>query len=188
MTAQSKVNTDLTTDVNALLAEAQKSITVPDALLQALTIMAAREVRIAQKEEALEVQRKAVDAERKKESERYIYARMEAQTNCKHLKGGAFRSKGQQKDPAVYAHTFTNGDTIIKCNLCGAKWTPLDTEDFLSRNGHKVPNWTKIGWRKAAEMLDESSNRASSSEQFFRKEASSIQKEVEKIEVPNLQI
>lgn len=180
---------DGTADVNALLAEAQKTVLVPDALLKALEIMAMREVRLSQKEEALEKQRKAIDAERRKESERYMIERIAKQSNCKHLKGGRFRSKGQQADPAVYHHRFTNGDQAIKCTLCHAKWTPQDTKEFLYRNGHKITNWTKKGWEEALQLAEESSNRPSSSEQFSVTEVNpdAVKQKIEGLDTPDLQ-
>lgn len=155
-------------DVNSVLAEAAKMGNLSDAKFNALlSLMMAKEARLAQKEAFLDEQIKARNEERKKESERYTIAVIENQKNCKHLKGGSGRTKSQQRDPAVYAHTFTDGKVHIKCTLCKAKWMPKDTADYLDRNGSKIPNWTGIGWREALAMAEDSSNRPSSSERFF---------------------
>ncbi len=154
-----------------------------------LALMFAKEAKIIQKEEALEQQIAARDEERKRESERYTIAIIENQKACKHLKGGPGRTRGQQRDPAVYRHTFTDGKMHIKCTLCKAKWMPKDTAEYLERSSSKIPNWTKIGWDKAFEMTEESSNRPSSSERFFEgireQQISDTAREIAK--APNLQ-
>jgi hypothetical protein len=161
-------------DVKAVLDEAQKTGNLSEAKFMALlSIMMAKEARIAEKEAALEVAIQARDLQRKKESENYTISKIQNQKNCKHLKGGKGRTRGQQRDPAVYPHTFTDGTIVIKCNLCGARWLPGDTDEYLTRNGSKIPNWTSIGWRRAQEMAEDSSNKASSSERFSGQQISS---------------
>ena len=140
-------------------------------LIRLLEIMAAKEARIAEKEAALEVALAARDQQRRRDSENYTVAKIEAQKACRHLKGGSGRQRGQQKDPHVYLHTFTGGERVIKCNLCFARWLPGDTKDYLTRNGSKIPNWTKIGWDEAAEMVLDSSNKQSASERFGQQKA-----------------
>jgi hypothetical protein len=154
-------------DVNSVLAEAATKGSLSDAKFTALlSLMMAREARLAEKEKLLDEQIAARDEERKRESERYTIAIIENQKNCTHLKGGKGRSRAQQRDPAVYGHTFTDGKVHIKCTLCKAKWMPKDTDEYLDRNGSKIPNWTGIGWAKALAMAEDSSNRPSSSERF----------------------
>lgn len=138
-----------------------------DRLTEVLSALLEKENRIIQKEKLLEQQSQARDEERKRESERYTIAIIETQKACRHLKGGNGRTKSQQRDPAVYGHTFTDGKIQIKCTLCKAKWLPKDTAEYLDRNGSKIPNWTGIGWREALAMAEDSSNRPSSSERFF---------------------
>ena len=185
-----KVTPETEVDVKGVLQEAQKTGNLSEAKFMALlSIMMAKEARLAEKEAALEVQLKARDDQRKKESENYTIAKIETQKNCKHLKGGKGRTRGQQRDPAVYLHIYTNGDNVIKCNLCSAKWTPKDTADYLERNGSKIPNWTKIGWREAVEMMEDSSNKSSSSERFGQSVPTSVIPVNESgVQVPNLQI
>jgi len=177
-------------DVNSVLAEAQKTGNLSESKFMALlSIMMAKEARIAEKEAALEVALKARDNQRKKESENYTIAKIETQKACKHLKGGKGRTRGQQRDPAVYAHTFTDGTIVIKCQLCSARWLPGDTDEYLTRNGNKIPNWTGIGWRKAQEMAEDSSNKSSSSERFGGGQVvGSMPKSDKGTDVPNLQI
>ena len=178
-------------DVKSVLAEAQKTGNLSEAKFMALlSIMMAKEARIAEKEAALEVALQARDANRKRESENYTIAKIESQKNCKHLKGGKGRTRGQQRDPAVYGHTFTDGSIVIKCTLCGARWLPGDTDEYLTRNGSKIPNWTEIGWRRAQEMAEDSSNKASSSERFGGQQISAASTEAGKklTLTPNLQL
>lgn len=167
MTEPNKTVPATEVNVNAVLAEAQKTGNLSESKFMALlSVMMAKEARIAEKEAALEVALHARDKQRKVESENYTISKIENQKNCKHLKGGRGRTRGQQRDPAVYAHTFTDGTIVIKCNLCSARWLPGDTDEYLTRNGSKIPNWTGIGWRRATEMAEDSSNKASSSERF----------------------
>lgn len=177
-------------DVNSVLQEAQKTGNLSETKFMALlSIMMAKEARIAEKEAALEVALKARDDQRRKESENYTVAKIQTQKNCKHLKGGKGRTRGQQRDPAVYAHTFTDGTIVIKCQLCGARWLPGDTDEFLKRNGNAIPNWTGIGWRRAQEMAEDSSNKASSSERFGGQQVSGEMPKTEKgLSIPNLQL
>ena len=177
-------------DVQSVLDEASKTGNLSEAKFMALlSIMMAKEARLAEKEAALEVQIKARDQQGKHESEQYTIAKIETQKACKHLKGGKGRTRGQQRDPAVYFHTFTNGDRIIKCHLCSAKWTPKDTASYLDRNGSKIPNWTGIGWKEAFEMVEDSSNKPSSSERFGNNASTSVVPTNESgVQIANLQI
>jgi hypothetical protein len=177
-------------DVNAVLAEAQKTGNLSDSKFMALlSIMMAKEARLAEKEKDLELRLQARDAQRRKESESYTIAKIETQTKCKHLKGGKGRKRGQQRDPAVYAHTFTDGTIQIKCTLCSAKWMPKDTREYLFRNGNAIPNWTSIGWQDAVALAEDSSNRPSTSERFAQDVSTgSVPKSKEGLAIPNLQI
>ncbi len=176
-------------NANSLLAEAAKGGSLSESKFNALlSIMMSREVRIAEKEAALEIALQARDKQRRRDSENYTVAKIETQTACKHLKGGKGRSRGQQKDPAVYSHIFTDRTQVIKCQLCSARWLPGDTDEYLTRNGSKIPNWTGIGWRRAVEMAEDSSNKPSSSERFSEKAQGTMPKSDKGLSVPNLQI
>jgi hypothetical protein len=179
-------------DVQSVLAEAQKTGNLSEAKFMALlSIMMAKEARLAEKEASLEVALKARDDQRKKESENFTISKIENQKACKHLKGGKGRTRGQQRDPAVFGHTFTDGTIVIKCQLCQARWLPGDTDEYLTRNGSKIPNWTGIGWRRAQEMAEDSSNKPSSSERFSGEHfvsAESKKAGKELMNTPNLQL
>lgn len=177
-------------DVKSVLQEAQKTGNLSEEKFMALlTVMMAKEARIAEKEAALEIALQAKDANRRRDSENYTIAKIETQKHCKHLKGGKGRTRGQQRDPAVYGHTFTDGTVVIKCQLCQARWFPGDTDEYLTRNGNKIPNWTGIGWRQAQEMAEDSSNKPSSSERFGQSvPTSKIPTNEKGAQVPNLQI
>jgi hypothetical protein len=86
------------------------------------------------------------------------------QAKCKHLKGGKRGPKTQNKDYAVYQHRFINFIQYIRCAICGMRWYPEDTIEYLLRKGRKISNHTKIGWREAVNMMDASTNTMSASE------------------------
>jgi len=154
-----------------------------------LSLMMLKEKRLIEKEADLDRIAAERDKVAKINSEQFTVAKITTQRNCRHMKGGKSRQRGQQKDPAVYAHTFTDGTTVIKCLLCAARWMPKDTADFLHRNGSAIPNWTKIGWREAIELAGESSNKPSSSERFFMTTNNEpAPTTAEGVSVPNLQI
>jgi hypothetical protein len=176
-------------DVASLLADAQKVGSLSEAKFTALlSLMMAKEARIAEKEAALDTALKARDEQRRRDSENYTVAKIEGQKACRHLKGGKGRTRGQQKDPAVYMHTFTKGDRVIKCQLCGARWLPGDTDEYLTRNGSKIPNWTNIGWARAVDMAADSSNKPSASERFGEEPKGTMPKSRDGLDVSNLQI
>jgi len=177
-------------DVKSVLEEAKKTGNLSeDKFFALLNVMMAKEARIAEKEAALEIAIQARDSQRKRDSENYTIAKIESQKACKHLKGGRGRTRGQQRDPAVFAHTFTDGTIVIKCQLCSARWLQGDTDEYLTRNGNKIPNWTNIGWRRAQEMCEDSSNKASSSERFGgNQHTGSTPKNEAGVSIPNLQL
>jgi hypothetical protein len=134
------------------------------AITTLLQIMLSREARLAREEEA---KQKAIDqrqVQRNRNAASHSEDAQAIQTKCKHLKGGRSRLRTQIDDFAVYMHTFINGERVIKCQLCGAKWKANDTVEFLFRYGKKVANHTAIGWKEALQMLAKSSNKPSSSE------------------------
>lgn len=175
-------------NVNSILGKAAKGNISESDFATLLSIMMSKEVRIAEKEAALEVALQARDQQRRRDSENYTSAKIESQKACKHLKGGTGRQRAQAKDPAVYLHIFTDRTQVIKCTLCGARWLPGDTDEYLTRNGSKMPNWTGIGWRRAWEMAEDSSNKMSSSERFADTKSSPVPKSDTGLDVPNLQI
>lgn len=120
-----------------------------------------RELLKAQQEENARLTREAARAKNKSQDSAKILLR---QARCKHLKGATSTANNPTVDYAVYQHTFVNTDTIIKCTLCGMKWRPEDTVEYLFRNGRKISNHTKIGWREAVLMTKQSTNKQSSSE------------------------
>lgn len=180
-------------DVSRAINAAKKSGSLDqDQFMAMLALLVKKEARLAEKEAALEEALQARDAQRKHESESFTIAKIESQKSCKHLKGGKSRTRGQQKDPNVYSHKFTDGTVVIKCNGCGAKWFQGDTKEYLSRNGSKIPNWTNIGWHEACEMAEDSSNRPSSSEIFPGKYVDNSplgkKQRSEHLSIPNLQL
>jgi hypothetical protein len=127
-------------------------------------LMLKREARAAAKEEAEEAAKQVRDKQRDQNARSHFEDHLAKQTNCKHLKGGKNRIRTQAKDYAVYLHTFINSERIITCFLCGMKWKPKDTREFLVRYGKQIANHTHLGWEDAVQMASETSNQSSSSE------------------------
>lgn len=147
------------------MEDEKKQPTAPKTALELMAeIMLKREIRENEKEEA------RLASEAKRQKQRDINARshfndkLTEQARCRHLKGGKNRVRTQVKDYAVYMHTFINTERVIRCQLCGMKWKPQDTKEFLVRNGKNTPNHTKLGWEEALAMVNETSNTPSASE------------------------
>jgi hypothetical protein len=86
------------------------------------------------------------------------------QARCKHLKGGKKGPKNQNLDYAVGRHTFIDALTYIRCLVCGMRWYPQDTVEYLLRNGKKISNHTHVGWREAYKFTEQSTNTSTMSE------------------------
>ncbi len=142
---------------------AAATTTDADVLRQLVALM------LAEREEALLERQEKIRAMQARNEQRRINAEYKVvednrkQQICTHLKG-AKGIKGFQTDYAVYAHTFTDGSSYIRCQICGAKWRNQDTQEYLVRNGKKIANHTKIGWTEALAMLNKTSNTPSASE------------------------
>lgn len=134
------------------------------AITTLLQIMLQREARAAREEEAKHQAIAKRQAQRDRNAASHFQDELSVQAKCKHLKGGRTRLRTQIDDYAVYMHTFINGERVIKCQLCAAKWKIKDTIEFLYRYGKQVANHTGIGWKEALQMLGKSSNKPSSSE------------------------
>jgi hypothetical protein len=114
--------------------------------------------------EQLQTREKARAAQRDRNAKDQDSKLLLRQAKCKHLKGGKRGPKTQNKDYAVYQHRFINFIQYIRCAICGMKWYPEDTIEYLLRKGRKISNHTKKGWREAVEMMDGSTNTMSASE------------------------
>lgn len=182
---QKVVPTAPTSDLAASLA---KGGLTADGLLAIVGVLLQKEAKLAAAEADLERRRAESDVRQREASNQFTIAIIEAQKNCKHLKGGHSRKRGQQKDYNLYSHTFTDGKIVIKCNSCRAKWFEGDTAEYLHRNGNAIPNWTKIGWTEATYMLEESSNKPSSSEIFRKTKTGVTVAETKAVQAENLQL
>lgn len=134
------------------------------AVEQLLTLLLAKEGRELAKMEAEQAafkQREAKRALNNKDADSKILLR---QARCRHLKGATSTAKNPTIDYAVYQHTFISADTYIRCQICGMRWRPQDTVEYLVRGGRKIANHTKIGWREAFNMTRQSTNTATTSE------------------------
>lgn len=128
-----------------------------------LELLAAREGRLALAEQAAENARIQREKQRNVNATHHAQDRLKRQINCKHLKGTS-GPKSAIDDFAVFLHTFIDGDQVIKCFICGMRWKKDDSVEFLVRDGRRIPNHTRIGWREANNMLSHSTNKPSSSE------------------------
>lgn len=173
---------------NDLQTALMKGGLTAEGLLAIVGVLLKKEANLAQKEAEFERKKAESDARARESSNQFTIAKIEAQKNCKHLKGGSSRKRGQQKDFNLYSHTFTDGKVVIKCNSCGAKWFEGDTTEYLHRNGNSIPNWTKIGYTEAVYMLEESSNKPSSSEIFRKTKTGVTVVEQKAVQAENLQL
>jgi len=87
---------------------------------------------------------------------------------CTHLKNQPSKlyksAPSIRTDYAVSHHTFPDGNTYIRCLICGAKWHKGDTVQLKWKDGKQVENWTGIGWKEAVQMVAASTNTATASE------------------------
>jgi len=153
------------------IAAKQASAAVVDAgmLGQLLQYLILKEGRDAQKAQEDEARRKTIQRQRDRNAKDQDSKVLLKQARCKHLKGGKKGPKTQNKDYAVYQHRFIAFTTYIRCRICGMKWFPKDTVEYLVREDktgkeRKISNHTKIGWREAVNMCDASTDTQSASE------------------------
>jgi hypothetical protein len=154
-------------DKDSKMSDQQKPAAVPSddsKTLQLLVqlLLAERQESMLERQEKAKA-RAAREDQRKQNSEYNIQEKRQAQAICTHKKGGR-GLKGPKVDFAVSFHTFVNSESYIRCLICGMKWKNTDTDDFIIRRGEKIENHTGIGWKKAYQMVTESSNTATSSE------------------------
>lgn len=137
-------------------------------LLEYLILKEGREAAAA---EQAEERRKQIQRQRDRNSKDQDSKILLKQARCKHLKGGKKGPKTQNKDHAVYQFQFIDFSTYIRCRICGMKWFPKDTTEYLVRidkNGkeRKISNHTHKGWREAMEMCDASTDTLATSERI----------------------
>jgi hypothetical protein len=152
---------DLTAGVLANLQAPNASTDPVNQLLQLLFLREARELATLQKAENDKIQRDKKRALNNKDADSKVLLR---QARCRHLKGATSTAKNPTVDYALSEHTFINADIYIRCLICGMRWKPADTIDFLVRNGKRISNHTKIGWREARNMMGQSTNTRTSTE------------------------
>lgn len=141
-------------------------------------ISALRESRLNQVEMEEQERRRAKFIQRMKNRSDDEGSLLRRQAVCSHLKGGKHRRKNAAKDYNVSLHSYILGDTVVRCLNCRMKWTPLDTPEALVRNGFVYKNHTKIGWRKALEMVQESTNQFSRSEMIGTDSLNKVKREL----------
>ena len=133
-------------------------------LSQFVALLLAKEGREAAESQAKLDRMKAIQKQRDRNAKDQDSKLLLRQARCKHLKGGKRGPKTQNKDYAVYQHRFITFVEYIRCRICGMRWFPEDTADYLKRNGRKIANHTRVGWREAVAMTDASTDTASASE------------------------
>lgn len=133
-------------------------------LEELVAIMLRKEAREAAEEENRLLTQQTKKAQRNRNARDKDSKILLKQARCKHLKGGKAGPKNQQIDYAVAPHVFINSTVYIKCLVCGARWYPEDTVEYLLRKGHKIANHTHKGWTEAIQMTQQSSNTQTKSE------------------------
>jgi hypothetical protein len=146
-----------------------KPRSLEDKLDLLLTFLATKEARLAEEDEAKETARRARNAQREKSSAAHVEKQLIKQARCQHLKGGKLGPLGGVPNYNVTMHTFINNVVVGKCNNCGMKWQPEDTQQFLFRKDgkgvvRKIANHTKQGWAEFRMMFTHSTNTPTSSE------------------------
>ena len=124
----------------------------------------AREARLAQKELAEEEKKTTLGKQRALNAKNRTQRLFIKQQRCTHLKGGKVKARTGVRDFALFHHMYIDLDRLIGCFICKMRWRPKDTDEYLIRDGRKIRNHTKIGWAKALEMFEQSSNTLTSSE------------------------
>ena len=156
--------TDVSTPAAAPVAVPQTAGLDNTLLAQFVALLLAKEGRLAAEAQADVDRRKAIQKQRDRNAKDQDSKLLVKQARCKHLKGGKRGPKTQNKDYAVYQHRFITFIEYIRCRICGMRWFPEDTAEYLKRNGKRISNHTKIGWREAVAMTDASTDTASASE------------------------
>jgi hypothetical protein len=138
----------------------------PSALESLVAIMLRKEAHEAADQATKAEQAKARQAHRNRNANEQSAKALLKQAKCKHLKGGKNRQKGDMKiDYALAKHVFVNNIAKISCLICKMKWFQQDTIEYLFRNGKKISNHTKLGWKEVSDLFENSStNKFSSSE------------------------
>jgi hypothetical protein len=152
------------TKTNKEAAEALTSSLDNNLLGQLVGLMVLEQKERLKASEAVQARENARKVQRDRNAKDQDSKLLLKQAKCKHLKGGRRGPKTQNKDYAVYQHRFISFIQYIRCAICGMKWFPEDTVEYLSRKGSKISNHTKIGWREACSMMEGSTNTMSASE------------------------
>jgi hypothetical protein len=148
-------------DISQLVALLRAQIQGSAEMQALLRLMAEREAKTLVKDKALDEARERKEKARQASAEQTMINKKLSQVRCKHRKPPR---PGAAPDYAVYLHTFIDGTQRIKCQKCSMYWVPQDTATHLFRDGKQVPNHTKVGWNEALAMLDQTTNKPSSSE------------------------
>jgi pyruvate/2-oxoglutarate dehydrogenase complex dihydrolipoamide acyltransferase (E2) component len=139
------------------------------AISQLLQYMILKEGREAAEDQAKQDRFNHLRKQRERNAKDQDNKTLVKQARCKHLKGGKKGPKTQNKDYAVYQHRFIAFTTYIRCRICGMKWFPKDTIEYLIRvdkndKERKISNHTRIGWREAVDLCDSSTDTQTASE------------------------
>jgi hypothetical protein len=139
-------------------------------LLHLVRLMASKEAREAAKQDQEIAQHAAKQVQRDRNAKDQDSKILLKQARCKHLKGGKRGPKNQNLDYAVSKHLFIHAVEYIRCLVCGMRWFPNDTVEYLVRTNDKtgvvskISNHTHIGWREAIKMTEQSTNTQTKSE------------------------
>lgn len=169
-------NASLPAPVTPVVLKGDEQTAVPatfdqNALGQLLQYLILKEGREAAAAQQLEERRRQIQKQRDRNAKDQDSKILVKQARCKHLKGGRKGPKTQNKDHAVYQFQFIDFSTYIRCRICGMKWFPKDTVEYLVRidksgKERKISNHTHKGWREALDMCDASTDTMATSERI----------------------
>jgi hypothetical protein len=136
----------------------------PNALMALVQLLLAQQQDAMQDKAEKARAREARDKQHRLNSQHNEKDEKQKQAMCTHRKGGKTGPKSNLIDYAVYMHRFVDESIYIRCLICGMKWKPNDTQEYLVRRGQKVANHTGLSWKDASLFLQNSTNKNSASE------------------------
>jgi hypothetical protein len=122
-------------------------------------IMLRREAKEEKEKLQAEAKYAEKDARRQKQDAQKLASDVRRYTNCDHLQGNHKLGEEPFKVVAHLSHhTYQSGIQRIRCNKCGFRWFPGDTQDHIKRSGKVSKNPTGMSYKDAVKMCMKSKN------------------------------
>jgi hypothetical protein len=112
--------------------------------------------RVDKQQAAQEVKTRNADAlERRKQQELgMLDIQNRVYSNCDHLQGNHKPGEAPFREIShLSMHTFFDKTRRIRCNKCGFRWRPGDTDKTITRQGITSTNPTGISWKDANKIV-----------------------------------